>query len=91
MKQKCQACGIEKDSGVKEVYPYPDDGIVDHEPIDPFFTLDCQGPSIDGVTAWRSATVCHDCFHRLNPDMWISERCWQALRPVISFEQLPNL
>ncbi len=91
MKQKCQACGAEKDSEVKEIYPYPDDGVVDDEPIDPFFTLDCQGPRVDEVSDWRAATVCHACFHKLDVDMWISERCWQALHRVIPFEQLPKL
>jgi hypothetical protein len=33
MKQKCQACGVEKDTEVKEIYPYPDDGIIVDEPI----------------------------------------------------------
>jgi hypothetical protein len=91
MKQKCQACGVEKDSEVKEVYPYPDDGIIDDAPIQPFFTIDCQGPRVDGMTDWRAVTVCHDCFHKLDVDICISERCWQSLSPTTPFEQLPKL
>jgi hypothetical protein len=93
MKQRCQACGVEKDTENEEIYPYPDelDRFEDRKPIAPFLSLDCQGPSVDGVTDWRVVTVCHDCFHRLDPDMWISDRCWLSLNPVTPFEQLPKL
>jgi hypothetical protein len=91
MKQKCQACGVEKDSEIKEIYPYPDDGVIDDQPITPFFDLHCQGPHVADVSDWRVVTVCHNCFHRLEPDMWISDNCWKALNPVIPFEQLPKL
>jgi hypothetical protein len=86
MKQKCLACGVEKDTSIREVYPYPDDGIIDDEPIEPLINIDCQG-----ISDWRVVTVCHACFHRLDADMWISERCWLALTPLTPFEQLPKL
>jgi hypothetical protein len=70
---------------VKEMYPYPDDGIIDDEPVSSLFDLDCQGPD------WRVATVCHSCFHKLDVDMWISEHCWSSLSPIMPFEQLPLL
>ena len=91
MKQRCQACGVEKDTEAKEIYRYPDDGVVDDRPIDPFFGLHCQGPVDDGITDWRVATVCHDCFHKLEPDMWISDDRWKALNPIVAFEKLPKL
>ena len=85
MKQQCLACGVEKDASTKEVYPYPDDGFND-EPIDPLFSLECQS-----AKGWRVVTVCHQCCHRLQPDMWISEQCWQSLNPITPFEKLPKL
>ena len=86
MKQRCLACGVEKDTSATEVYPYPDDGIIDDEPIEPLMTIDCQGTG-----DWRVVTVCHACFHKLDVDMWISERCWLSLNPITPFEQLPKL
>lgn len=86
MEQSCLACGVLKDPSIKEVYPYPEDGLID-EPINPLMTLDCQGPLGD----CRVVTVCHACFHRLDPDMWISDRCWLSLDPVTPFAQLPAL
>ena len=90
MKQRCLACGVEKDTSVKEVYPYPDDGIIDDEPIEPLMSIDCQG-GIGHPSDWRVVTVCHDCFHKLDVDMWISDRCCQRLNPITPFEQLPKL
>lgn len=87
MKQKCQACGVEKDADVIEIYPYPNDGVVHGQPIDPFFTIDCQGKAGD----WRTVTVCHACFHKLDIDAWITEQIWEALKPITPFEQLPKL
>jgi hypothetical protein len=86
MKQRCLACGVEKDTRVKETYPYPDDGIITDEPIDPLMTIDCQGTG-----DWRVVTVCHACFHKLDVDMWISEDCWRSLNPITPFEHLPKL
>ncbi len=86
MKEKCLCCGIEKDTEVREFYPYPDDGVVDDEPIEPLMTIDCKGPA-----DWRVVTVCHTCFHKLDVDMWISERCCQASNPITPFEELPRL
>jgi hypothetical protein len=85
MKQKRLACGAEKDTDIKEVYPFSEDGIT-NKPIGPLLTVDCKG-SID----WRIATVCHACFHKLNVDMWIGGLDWQALNPVTPFEKLPKL
>ena len=86
MKQRCLACGVEKDTSIKEVYPYPEDGLID-EPVKPLMTLDCDGGGGD----WRVVTVCHECFHKLDPDMWISDRCWLELHPITPFERLPRL
>ena len=83
MKVNCLACGVEKDTEIKEVYPYPEDGLVDY-PIRPVWYLDCQ----DG-SDWRYVVVCPECFHRLDPDQWISRRCWEHLDPITPFEALP--
>ncbi len=69
-----------------EIYPYADDGIVDDIPIAPLMTIDCQGKD-----DWREVMVCHGCFHKLDVDMWISEKCWLSLNPVTPFVQLPRL
>jgi hypothetical protein len=91
MKQRCLACGVEKDTSVKEVYPYGnDDGITD-EPIEPFFRLDCQSGFGLPAAEWRVVTVCHECFHKLQPDLWINNIGWQSLNPITPFEQLPKL
>jgi hypothetical protein len=86
MKLRCLACGVEKDTSVKEVYPYPEEDRFIDEPIDPLLSIDCQGTG-----DWRVVTVCHACFHKLDVDMWISERCWLALNPITPFQQLPTL
>ena len=82
---KCQACGTDKDMEAREVYPFPDDGITD-SPIEPIFTLDCEDAK---NFLFRTAKVCHACFHKLNPDLWISRRCWESLNPVTNFDDLP--
>jgi len=91
----CQGCGAERDSVKQYLYPYPDDGIDTSEPISLLFKLDCQGPPIpdhpQGYSEYRTALVCHSCFHRLEPDMWISEACWKRLSPVVPYEKLPLL
>ena len=93
MEMKCLACGAVKDTSVKEVYPYPEDGIVHDEPIGPLSVMDCQGPLLkpNGTHCdWRVVIVCHHCFHKLEPDMWISDRCWESLNPITPFKQLPH-
>ncbi len=84
MKMRCFACGIEKDLSVKEAYPFPHDGLID-EPIEPLMVLECEWND------WRAAVVCHQCFHRLDPDMWISAQCWRGLNPLRRFEDLPRV
>jgi hypothetical protein len=81
---KCLACGVEKDPAQKEMYPYDD--LDREEPIAPLLELDCEGPS-----GFRVVLVCHACFHRLEPDQWISDKCWLKLDPITAYEQLPLL
>jgi hypothetical protein len=84
----CHGCGTEKDPNVLEVYPYPEDDDICEDPIPPFFPLDVQP---QGGSGWRKATVCHECFHRLEPDMWINQRMWEGLNPTTTFDDLPLL
>jgi len=86
MKKKCLACGTEKDTSIGEVYPHPEDGIFDDEPIPPLITIDCRGTG-----DWRVVTVCHSCFHKLDVDVWTSEQCWLMLNPITPFKELPKL
>ena len=85
---KCFACGVEKDLKVLEVYPFP--GRMCDEPIAPLLALECEG---DGGFVSRNpfkvVVVCHQCFEKLDPDMWISEKCWRSLNPVTPYEALP--
>ena len=86
----CHGCGIEKDPDLNEVYPYyEEDGMID-DPISPLFWIDVQ-PANDFHGTWKRATVCHQCFHKLQPDMWISDIIWQSIQPKIAFNDLPNL
>lgn len=91
----CLGCGVEKDFSQKELYPYADDCLTQREPIAPLYLLDVQGPSNNehplGYSEYRQTLVCHSCFHRLNPDQWISEECWVQLNPVIPYARLPLL
>lgn len=92
---KCHGCGIEKDPAVHESYPYPDDGIITNEPVEPLFHVDCAPGSDSEPCAtkqpWRTVTVCHHCFHRLSPDMWIDQRVWESINPATPFSDLPAL
>lgn len=89
-KLKCQACGVEKDPTVLETYPFPEDGIFDDEPIAPFFELDCQDYDF-GKGPFKQVRMCHNCFHKSDPDMWISREGWESLKPIVPFTDLPNL
>ena len=86
---RCLACGAHKAKGAQEVYPYPADDYFDNDPIPALFELDCQ--SNETRSEFRIVTVCHECFHKLLPDMWISSDMWKELNPITPFEQLPLL
>jgi len=88
MKQKCLACGTEKDTSLKELYPYRGDRIVVLEPMEPLIPIECEGTK--SGNDWRLATMCHECWHKLDPDLWISEDCWESLNPMTPFERLPK-
>lgn len=95
MIKTCDACGIEKDMAAKEPYPYPEDDNIIAGPVDPLWDLDVQGDPIpgdpNGYSDFRRCLVCHECFHKLSPDMWIGKEHWEALSPKIPFEKLPPL
>lgn len=87
---RCQGCGIEKDCDAHEVYTHPETDRICTEPIPPLCSVEVQSTErTDGHSAFRSATVCFECFHRLDPDMWISQEMWEALKPVVSYDDLP--
>ncbi len=87
--QKCNSCGVEKDIKILELYPYPDEDCICDDPVPPLFEIDCQ-PTTKGQE-WRNPSVCHECFHRLSPDMWINQKMWESLNPVVPFAELPLL
>ena len=62
--------------------------LVGDVPIDPLFVLCCEGWGAH-ADDWRHVVVCHGCFDRLDPDMWISSDCWAKLTPLVPFEKLP--
>lgn len=88
MKAHCFACGIEKDTETQEMY-CGSLGLVADKPIDPLFVMDCEGRDAHEGD-WRAVVVCHGCFDKLAPDMWISSQCWEKLTPVVPFENLPH-
>jgi hypothetical protein len=92
---RCFGCGVYKDPEKKERYPHKEDGLVTNEPIAPLMVIDCQGPRIpnhpEGYSEFRVIVVCHECLHRLKPDMWVSEACWAELKPMVGYRQLPLL
>jgi hypothetical protein len=85
----CHICLCNKDLAIKEVYPYEEDGLID-EPIDPIIKVDVQ-PEDGDEANWRIAQCCHKCFHDLNVDMWISERCLKVVGSKTPFTELPYL
>lgn len=85
---KCYGCGIEKNPAADEVYPWPEDDKLATDPIPPLLVLDCQGET--DCDDYRAAVVCHGCFRKLDPDMWIGESCWIRINPKIPFAQLPQ-
>jgi hypothetical protein len=85
---KCYGCGITKNTAVMEPYPYPEEDHCSTRPMEPLFVLDCSPEAIG--TGHRAVVVCHECFHKLDPDLWISEKCWRSLNPVVPFERLPK-
>jgi hypothetical protein len=89
---KCYGCGIEKDLTKDEIYPWPEDERLTEDPIPPLLMLECQrGLPLPGEPCgdFKAVIVCHSCFHKLDPDMWIGEACWRSISPVIPFDNLP--
>lgn len=80
----CLACGANGDG--EAIYPYPDDCIDDSEPLPKLFCIDAV-PTIHGDKS-RMCVVCHECWHKLDVDMWISEKCWESLSPQTKFSDL---
>lgn len=89
MKMQCWGCGQEKDTKMLEVYPHPEDERLTDEPIPPLFVIDCQPGEKEEDKRFRVVVVCHQCFHTLDVDMWISSNCWESLNPKVIFENLP--
>ena len=48
-----------------------------------------QGGGVPGV--FRRATCCADCCERMDCDQWASRGEWESLKPLVPFEQLPEL
>lgn len=80
---KCLACGIEKDVSRLEYYPYKE--LCSEDPISPILIgLECE--CNDGRI--RLVNVCHECFHKLDPDMWINEEEWKSINPITEINEL---
>ena len=88
---KCHGCGIEKDMSVLELYPFPEEDRNCDDPVPPIFKLDCKPWEPYKEFGWKKVSVCHICFSKLDPDMWISSRCWNSINPITPFEELPAL
>ncbi len=96
MIKSCSACGVHKDLGKLEIYPYPEDECLTESPILPLLIIECQGKENKPNGGWdfRIVVMCHECWHRLvngpGIDMWIGESCWGFLNPSIPFDRLPG-
>jgi hypothetical protein len=84
--RRCDGCGVEKDLGVKETYPYAGDHIQTERPTNPLLRVDCDVE--DG--GFRCAWVCHGCFHRMRDgmDMWIDREFWESFGFVTAYADL---
>lgn len=86
----CLACGVEKDLIQGEIYPYPEDDMFDEDrPLPPLMMIEASPKK--GGSGYRVVIVCHDCWHKLSPDMWISETCWENIKAITPFAELPKL
>jgi hypothetical protein len=89
---KCFSCGVDKDLSKEAIYPYPEDETFCDEPISQLLPIECQGKNGQG---YRMVIICHDCWHRLEQgvgvDMWIGEKGWEFLNPVVPFDKLPKV
>mgnify|MGYP000131302893 CR=1 FL=1 len=86
---RCDGCGAVRVPGRLETYPYPDDGIDTDDPIEPLLTVAVVDDGGPPPRPYRQATLCHHCYHRLDPDLWASRRMWESLAPAVPFESLP--
>jgi hypothetical protein len=87
MKHRCYGCGVEKDMNVLESSPWAKEDHLTDQPIPPLSVLEIE-PDADDAD-WRIGVVCHECFHKLSPDMWISESCWKRIDPRVPLTDLP--
>lgn len=87
MELRCFACGVLKDTDVKEIYTAGTE-LCQDELIPPLLVIECEVPLTD-LVGWRAVVVCHGCFHRLDLDMWIDQKVWESINPRVLFNQLP--
>jgi hypothetical protein len=85
---ECYGCGVKKDMTILEQSPYWKEDCLSDEPIQPLFVIECQSDT--DQSDFRNVVVCHECYHKLEPDMWISESMYKALNPKIPFQQVPQ-
>jgi len=57
------------------------------EPIDALIELEVEDAFPDNP--FRKILVCHHCYHKLRPDMWISKGCLEMIGCKTPFEKLP--
>jgi hypothetical protein len=89
---KCNVCGIEKDMNILEKYPWAEEEGITKRPIEPLLNIDCQPGGVGFEEKnWKNVTLCHSCWHKLEPDMWTCQEHYKALNPIIPYDELPNL
>lgn len=87
---RCYGCGVMKDPLKEEVYPWPEEDRLSDEPIQPLFVVACSSTD-NKPTTFKATVCCHNCLYRLYPDIWISQQCWESIKPKIQFNDLPLL
>jgi hypothetical protein len=90
---KCNVCGIEKDMNILEKYPWAEEVGITKRPIEPLLNIDCQpaGVKLGEGGDWKNVTLCHLCWHKLDPDMWTCQEHYETLNPITPYDKLPNL
>lgn len=72
-----------------EISPYHEEDVICDSPIPPLSVIECSAKN-NHLDVCKIVVVCHECFHKLQPDIWIGEEHWEGIDPVISFDKLPN-
>lgn len=87
----CDGCGTLIDPDKLVMYPKVEGEasmVCTTEPVIPFTWLDVE-PNSD-ADEYKTCNICWHCFNKVQPDMWISERCWELTPQFRKFSELAD-